>query len=88
MPPLTDQDKLLKNFDITIIQHGPQPGWPVGKDIYLQCPRCQYYVSTSDYDECPCGCISIDVGYARISVDGEPESRVAVCRVRPKNKPS
>jgi hypothetical protein len=80
MPPRTDQTELLKNFDLQFIRQGSEGGWIVGKDIYLQCPRCQTYVTTNDYDECACGCISIDFDYARISVRGEPESSVGVYR--------
>jgi hypothetical protein len=85
MAPLTDQKWLVENFNIEIIQYGPQPSWPVAEWIYLQCPRCHYYVWTNDYDECACGNLSIDVGYSRISVNHKPEDTVAVCRVTPKS---
>ena len=89
MSQLTDQRSLLETCNMRIVQTGSKHGWPVGKDLYIQCPRCKYYVSTTQYDQCTCGCIAVDVDYARISVcRDQPESAVAVCVAEPKNKSS
>src|SRR6185436_13825320 len=88
MSQLTDQRWLLENFKLRVVQTGSKHGWPVGKNLYIQCPRCKYYVSTTQYDQCTCGCIAVDVDYARISVcRDQPENVVAVCVAEPKDKP-
>jgi hypothetical protein len=80
MSQLTDQKLLLENFNMRIAQYGPGRGWPMGKNVYLQCPRCQYYAQTTAYDLCSCGCISIDVDYGRVNVcRDQVENNIAVC---------
>ena len=87
MSQLTDQRSLLENFNMRVVQRGSKHGWPVGKNLYIQCPRCKYYVSTTVYDQCTCGCISIDVDDTRVSVcRDQPESALEVCVAEPKNK--
>ena len=74
MADKTDQDVLLRDYDLHLVSKGPTDrGW-IGQ--YYKCPLCGYFVDRSKYDECDCGNISIDVDYCRICVDKCAESEV------------
>lgn len=79
MTEKTDQESLLRDYDLQLVSMGPsEDGW-IGQ--YYKCPLCGYFVDRSKYDRCDCGNISIDVDYCRISVKKCPESEVAVFNV-------
>ena len=76
MAEKTDQQTLLRDYDLQLVSVGPTSrGW-TGQ--YYKCPLCGYYADRSKYDVCDCGNISIDVDFCRISVSKCPESNVAV----------
>jgi len=71
MPQITDQYKLLKEYELTLISQGSTGGWA---GDYLQCPICSYYVFRGDgYDACPCENIMIDSDYCRVTVKDSAE---------------
>lgn len=74
MPSITNQEKLLRDYDLTFISKGPKDhGW-IGH--YLKCPLCGYFVlKGKGYDQCICGNISIDSDMLRVTVSS-PESEV------------
>lgn len=75
MPHITDQVRLLKDYDMEFVSSGPVDG--MWRCHYLKCPRCEYYVlKDAGYDECHCGNISIDSDMLRVTVSITPESEV------------
>ncbi len=77
MPHVTNQEKLRRDFQLTLVSRGPNEGaW---RGNYLKCPLCGYFVlKGAGYDECTCGNISIDSDMLRVSVRQTPESEVDV----------
>jgi hypothetical protein len=75
IPQITDQERLLRNFDLVFISNGPKDGMWWGH--YLKCPICGYYASKgAGFDECPCGNIVVDSGMLRVSIEHSSESDV------------
>lgn len=72
MPSITDQEKLLRDFELESVSKGPKDGmWSCH---YLKCPLCGHYVlKGSGYDECTCGNISIDSDMLRVTVQKSKE---------------
>lgn len=85
MPQITNQERLLRDFDLVFVSKGPKNGMWWGH--YFKCPICGYYASKgAGFDECPCGNIAIDDDMFRVSVDISSDSEIecydAVARVR------
>jgi len=77
MPHITDQIKLKRDYDLSLVSQGPKDGMWRGQ--YLKCPLCGYFVlKGAGYDECTCGNISVDSDMLRVAVGKTPESEVEV----------
>jgi hypothetical protein len=75
MPQITDQVRLLKDFDMESVSKGPLDG--TLRCHYFTCPKCDYFVlKGAGYGECRCGNISIDSYMLRVTVSVTPESEV------------
>jgi len=75
MPQITDQSKLMRDYDLEFVSKGPLDG--MWRCHYLKCPKCNYFVyKGTGYDECECGNISIDTDMLRVTVLETPESEV------------
>ena len=75
MPQITDQEKLLKEYNLVLVSKGPKDG--MWRAQYLKCPFCNYYVLKGEgYDECPCGNISMDSDMLRVCVEKCDESEI------------
>ncbi len=86
MPQITNQKKLFKDFDISLLTTGPKGGWT---GAYLKCPICSYFVFRgAGYDQCPCDNIVIDSDYCRVTVKDSAESEIEVYAATPKQSPS
>ncbi len=81
MPQITDQEKLLREYELVWVSKGPLNG--MWRGDYLKCPTCDYYVLKGMcYDACPCGNISIDSDILRVCIVNTPESEVEVYNAR------
>ena len=84
MPQITNQRRLLRDFELELVSIGPKDGrW---KGEYLKCPICGYFVLKGrGYDKCICGNISIDSDMLRVSVPATSELEVEVYNAKKKN---
>jgi|GEM_PF-3412465 len=84
MPRITDQDKLLRDFELEYVSNGPKDG--MWRCHYLKCPLCGYYVLKGNgYDECTCGNISIDSDMLRVAVKISKENDIETFNAVKKN---
>ena len=85
MPNITDQDKLLRDYDLEFVSKGPLNGaW---RAEYLKSPLCDYYVyKGKGYDECLCGNISVDSDMLRVAVLKTPESEIETFKAKKKQQ--
>lgn len=75
MPQVTDQIRLLRDYDLVFVSKGSVDG--MWRCHYLKCPKCTYYVfKGAGYDECLCGNISIDSDMLRVTISETPESEI------------
>lgn len=83
MPQITNQKRLLRDFELELASVGPKDGrW---KGEYLKCPICGYFVLKGrGYDECICSNISIDSDMLRVSVSVTSELEVEVYNAKKK----
>lgn len=53
---MNDREQFLVE-KLEYIRTGPQNGWTMRKELYAQCPICNYYMSLdpAESDSCPCG---------------------------------
>lgn len=83
MPQITNQERLLRQYELLFVARGPVDG--MWQCHYLKCPECSYYVYKGPgYDECPCGNISIDSDMLRVSVDISKESDIETFNSKPR----
>lgn len=82
MPQITDQERLIRDYELEFVSKGPKDGMWRGQ--YLKCPNCGYYVlKGAGYDECPCGNITIDSDMLRVSINSS-ENEVEVYNAKKK----
>lgn len=85
MPQVTDQSRLLRDYDLQFLGKGPRAG--MWRCQYLKCPECGYYVCKGGgYDECLCGNISIDSDYLRVIVARSDEFEIETFNAQPRGR--
>ncbi len=81
MPQATDQERLLREYELDFVSKGPLDG--MWRCQYLKCPECGYYVEKgANFDECTCGNIAIDSDYLRVIVKRSAESEIETFNAR------
>jgi hypothetical protein len=64
------------NKEPVYIEHDFQKGWPAGPDIFYRCERCGDLLPSTEYGECSCRNVYVDIDAGRAGAADESKVRL------------